>query len=131
MRQYRGHTAGVNCVKVAPNDNWIASADGDNNILIWDLRKADNKAHLQGHTAKVTGLSFCSNGKLLASGSLDGSIRLWDTGALRVGKPGNRYVPTRTCRVLTSFLTKNTPVFDVKFSPFNLLVGFGAYDRPH
>ena len=67
----------------------LFQADSDNNILIWDLRKAQDVAHLTGHTAKITSLDFCSNGKILASGSLDGTVRLWDTGALRVGECHN------------------------------------------
>ncbi len=66
----------------APDSRWLALADKDGTILIWDCVKNQDVMILEGHTAPVTGVSFSFDGRLLASKSLDETIRLFRTDTL-------------------------------------------------
>jgi small GTP-binding protein len=62
-----------------PGTSYLALADRDGTILIWDPLKAEPIATLEGHTTAVTNVSFSFDGRLLASRSRSGTLRLWRT----------------------------------------------------
>jgi WD40 repeat protein len=80
----RGHKSAVLLVAFMHDDRWLASADANGTLRLWDL-KAPGIApmELSGHGAVVMSMAFSSDGRWLASGSDDGTVRLWD-----MDKPG-------------------------------------------
>lgn len=62
-----------------PGTSYLALADRDGTILVWDSLKLEPVAKLEGHTAAVTNVTFSFDGCLLASRSRNGSLYLWRT----------------------------------------------------
>ena len=61
----------------------LASASGDNSILLWNLDTHEPDKIMSGHEASVTAMAWSEDGQL-ATGSDDGTIILWD---LQAGEP--------------------------------------------
>jgi WD40 repeat protein len=75
----KGHRGAVSVVSYSPDGKWLATADTNREILVWD--RATNQVKVQGwvfHTARVNTLSWAPDSVHLASGSLDGHIFIWD-----------------------------------------------------
>lgn len=87
------HQRAVNCVRWSPNGQYLASADDDGNILIWQL-KSDNIPSLEGdsadketwsvfkvlrgHKEDIYDLCWSPDNLKLFSGSVDNTAILWD-----------------------------------------------------
>ncbi|RIB27639.1 WD40-repeat-containing domain protein [Gigaspora rosea] len=93
---YRGHTAAVNSVVVAPEQYKCYSASMDSTIRVWDLPPpkrdtygpVDSPLNLTtyiGHTDAIWDLRLFPirnlNTQLLASASADGTVKIWNTEA--------------------------------------------------
>jgi WD40 repeat protein len=65
------------CAHFSPDDRWLASAQKDNCIRVFDLADGRMVQELRGHNDEVRFLSFSQDGSLLASASLDRTARLW------------------------------------------------------
>jgi len=75
----KSHRGAVSVVSYSPDGKWLATADTNREILVWD--RATNQVKVQGwvfHTARVNTLSWAPDSVHLASGSLDGHIFIWD-----------------------------------------------------
>ncbi|HWN95594.1 MAG TPA: c-type cytochrome domain-containing protein [Methylomirabilota bacterium] len=72
------HTDWVTAVAFSPNGEWLASADRNGGITIWDADNGLEIHTLAGHKAGVTALSWRPDSKLLASVSEDGSAKIWE-----------------------------------------------------
>jgi WD40 repeat protein len=70
---------------VAFGTDVLATADGDNVVLLRDPRNGEVRKRLRGHASPVTALAFSPDGKILVSTAEDRTIRLWDpaTGSAR------------------------------------------------
>ncbi len=70
----------IHCVAASPDGRWLALAQHDGAVVLWDV--AAGKAHdvLRGHERPVAVLAFSPDARLLASGggNGDGKIRTWD-----------------------------------------------------
>ena len=76
-----GHTPGTSIsdlVVVSDTNGYMASAGGDQKVIIWDVPNYLVKYTLTGHTLGVYGLRFLSTSNYLASGA-GLVVRLWDT----------------------------------------------------
>jgi WD40 repeat protein/serine/threonine protein kinase len=67
----------LTCSHFSPDDHWLASAQKDNCIRVFDLADGRLVQELRGHNDEVRFLSFSQDGSLLASASLDRTVRLW------------------------------------------------------
>lgn len=69
-------------IAFSPDNRWIAGADADNSVQLWDAASGKRHAALQGQKGSVTALAFSPDSKLLASASgSDGMLWLWDVDA--------------------------------------------------
>src|SRR5262249_51068012 len=82
-----GHAAGVLAVAFSPDGEYIASADADGIIKVWERRACLGQRSGQPapatltlrHGAAVRTVAFSADGKWLAGGGRDGTVRVWDT----------------------------------------------------
>lgn len=77
MREYTGHTAAVNSLSMASNDEFV-SGSWDGTAIVWDVNTAEPKEILKGHT-HATAVLTLPNGVTI-TGSQDKAIRLWFKG---------------------------------------------------
>ena len=63
-------------VSFSPDGAWLAGANGDPVVSLWDGRTGAHVADLEGHTAGVEALDFAPDGTL-ATGSGDHTVRAW------------------------------------------------------
>jgi hypothetical protein len=72
------HTDWVTAAAFSPNGEWLATADRNGAVVIWD---ADNGLEIHttaGHKSGVTAMSWRADSKLVASSSEDGSVKIWE-----------------------------------------------------
>jgi hypothetical protein len=72
------HTDWITTVAFSPNGQWLASADRNGGLVIWDADNGLEIHTLSGHKAAVTALSWRPDSKLLASSSEDGTAKTWE-----------------------------------------------------
>ena len=78
------HSNAIFDLKWHPNDECVATASGDQSIVISSVRHENRLTTLAGHTHTVKCVAWDpENGNTLCSGGRDGSILVWD---LRVGE---------------------------------------------
>lgn len=78
------HSNAIFDLKWHPNDEYIATASGDQSIVISSVCNESRLITLAGHTQSVKCVTWePENGNLLCSGGRDGTILVWD---LRVGE---------------------------------------------
>ena len=112
-------------------------------ISLWDLASGRRIKKMWGHTAAVHEMDFSADGAMLVSGGADATVRCWDVRAAQseagAGEDGAAAVaaaaaPPRVRNERTSadcvatYYTKDTPVYDIHFSPRNLCLAAGVYD---
>ena len=62
----------------SPDGRTLASTNGNDAILLWDLATGERRAILEGHIHWIFELAFSPDGKTLASGGGDKAVLLWD-----------------------------------------------------
>jgi len=78
IRQFLGHTAGVEAVALAPSVPHAASAGWDQSVRVWDLQTGKQIRQFEGHTDGIRSVVFSRDGKFVLSAGQDRSIRIWD-----------------------------------------------------
>ena len=68
----------VTAVEFSDDGSRIFSGGLDNQVKIWDFRKADTEIAMLGHSDTITGLRLSPDGNLLLSNSMDNMLRIWD-----------------------------------------------------
>jgi serine/threonine protein kinase len=78
LRQFKGHTEGVNSVVFSPDGRQALSSSNDKTLRLWDVETGEEIRRFQGHTDAVTQAVFTPDGRQILSGSSDGTVRLWN-----------------------------------------------------
>jgi WD40 repeat protein/serine/threonine protein kinase len=76
----RGFTWNITGVAFDRTGQFLASADADSTIRIWDVDAGKELAGLRlKHDGMAMGVAFSPDGKYLASGSMDRTVKIWST----------------------------------------------------
>jgi WD40 repeat protein/serine/threonine protein kinase len=85
IHQLRGHTWNIEGVAFDCTGQFLASADDDSTVRIWDVHAGKEHVMLQPkHEGHALTVAFSPDGKYLASGSLDRTVKLWSTGTWKL-----------------------------------------------
>ncbi len=87
------HTDWVTAVAFSPNGEFLATADRNGGVVVWDADNGQELFTTPGHKGAVTALSWRDDSRLVASSSEDGSVKLWETGE---GKQAKTWVAHAT-----------------------------------
>jgi len=77
--------AGIDSLRVSPNEQLVAVGTRNGDVLLWDTRLTRQVAKLSVSRARVMGVAFISKHELASAGA-DGVIRLWDIESKRERK---------------------------------------------
>jgi WD40 repeat protein len=91
-RTLASYTESVLALTVAPDGSWLATADCDGMVRIWDPANGRMRIILAGHNGPVRSVAVAPDGSWLASGGHDGTVRIWDpvTGRQRTALTGHK-----------------------------------------
>ena len=73
----KAHEKDINCVKISPNNQWIATTSQDKTIKMWNASDGSFLFDLKGHKRSVWFCNFSQNEKALVSGSGDMTVKIW------------------------------------------------------
>lgn len=79
----------VNDLAFSPDGKILASADGNGQLLVWNVASRSLIAQLTGHYGQITSVVFSPNGHLMASGDGGGlpispKILIWEVSTLNI-----------------------------------------------
>ncbi|EIE22407.1 putative TAF5 [Coccomyxa subellipsoidea C-169] len=122
-----GHRAAITSLEFSSDGSTLYSGDEDGCMSAWDLSQAKRLHHVPAaHSGPVWSLATShGSSALLASGGADNTLRLWSVSGSPAGQDGQPSSASGL-KQLQSYPTKATPVFAVKFTRRNLLLGSGA-----
>ena len=69
--------SGIYALAFSPDGKQIVSADGENQLKIWDSSTGEELATRLAHSAAVSSVAFSPDGKTLIAGGADHRIRVW------------------------------------------------------
>jgi WD40 repeat protein len=78
----RGHTSKILNYAFQSSGRWLATADQDRSVLLWDLALSDPGSRplaISGETRPEAAVAFHPSGRWLASGGGNHTVVLWDT----------------------------------------------------
>jgi WD40 repeat protein len=97
VREFRGHTEGVDSLAFSPDSSELASASRDRTVRLWNLGTGESRT-LRGHESWLTRVTYSPDGRLVATATNpmkfdsgekpDKDVHIWDrmTGSLRLLK---------------------------------------------
>lgn len=154
MRLLTGHEGAVTSLAISPDGRYLASGSDDLTIKLWDIGTGRAIKTLVGHMARIDALAFSNESTVLMSGGADRTVRVWDVERREDGKvktePSALVVPEAALNataqaigaaygdeqdkpspdLLTTMLTRNTPIHTLKFTARNLALAVGPMQGP-
>ena len=87
-------TGGIRALAWSRDSRFIAAANDDNTVPVWDVNAKKLIYTYRGHLDHVEGVSWSPDGKYILSGSADGTARIWNvqTGETRYVYTGHTVV---------------------------------------
>lgn len=82
--ELKGHTFANSYCTYSPLENFMASANGDGSVKIWNGSDGKLIAAIRGHRQGIRTVEFSPDGKKLLSASYDNTARIWE---FPTGKP--------------------------------------------
>jgi WD40 repeat protein len=81
LQTLKKHEADVLSVAYRPDGKWLASADGDGWVIVWDATSENEvnvRRRIHAHRDTANCVRFSPDGRRLATASRDGTVKLWD-----------------------------------------------------
>ena len=75
-----GASNSVTAVAFSPDGRFLASANANGTVKVWNLLTGRRNRTLRGHAGAINSVSFSPDGNLLAAGGDDKTVRVWDVG---------------------------------------------------
>lgn len=111
--QVNGQSGRVYQVAFAADGKYVATANNDNSVRLWDAVTGKQIRVLWGHAGPVYSLAFSPDGQMLASAGADRSILLWN---LSTGK------------LIRKMTGHTSEINSVAFSPGGQILATGSTD---
>ena len=74
---FEGHRALVSVLAISPDDRFIASADEDGRLFLWDASTGKQVASTRAHRRRVNTMAFSPDGSFVMTASSDRTVRGW------------------------------------------------------
>jgi len=110
---YNGELWGL---AVHPSENKFVTCGGDSTIRLWDIKSYSMITSTKPLENDVRSIDWSSNGAFIVAGDMKGKIMLYDPEKL-----------TLLDSLQSSFTKKDQWIEDIKVSPDNTMVAFGAH----
>ena len=78
VHELKRHTDWVTAVGFSPDGQFLATADRNGSLLLWEADSGLFVQKLDGHSAAITSLEWRSDSKLFVTSGEDGNVRVWD-----------------------------------------------------
>ena len=72
-------SANLQLFDLSPDSRYVATANLNKNVLVYDIKKLSPPKHLHGHHSWMTDVVFSPTGKILYSASEDRTVIAWNT----------------------------------------------------
>ncbi|KAH8377861.1 hypothetical protein KR093_007506 [Drosophila rubida] len=95
---FKGHTAGIRCLRWVEGPQLLFSGACDQSVIVWDVGgKRGTIYELQGHNNKVSALAYANHTQQLITCGEDSVVVFWEMNAMRKEVPG--WVESNNCQL--------------------------------
>ena len=156
MQTYRGHTAKIDALAIAPDGSQIASGGQDQNVKLWSLGLTDPHRLLAMQKGEIWCVAVSPDGQLVAAAGSDKQVRIYNyadgkerhvlaghqgvVNALAFSPQGDWLISggtdkvvkvwdTKTGNLLRQLPTEQSPVMALAISPDGKQLAAGGADR--
>ena len=79
VHELKRHTDWVTAVGFSPDGQFLATADRNGSLLLWETESGVFVQKLDGHTKAITSLQWRSDSRFFVTASEDGNVRVWNS----------------------------------------------------
>ncbi|ALC39270.1 CG5168 [Drosophila busckii] len=95
---FKGHTAGIRCLRWVEGPQLLFSGACDQSVIVWDVGgKRGTIYELQGHSNKVSALAYANQTQQLISCGEDSVVVFWEMNAMRIRQHHCRHCGKAVC----------------------------------
>ncbi|EDV98972.1 WD repeat and FYVE domain-containing protein 2 [Drosophila grimshawi] len=95
---FKGHTAGIRCLRWVEGPQLLFSGACDQSVIVWDVGgKRGTIYELQGHGNKVSALAYANHTQQLITSGEDSVVVFWEMNAMRKEVPD--WVESNNCQL--------------------------------
>ena len=77
IQQIKGPNLEINAIAVTPDGNYVATANKEGTVMVFDTITGEKTLTAEGHTGWVRTVAFSPDGKQLFSGAEDKMVKIW------------------------------------------------------
>ncbi len=77
VQQIKGPNLEINAIAISPDGNYVATANKEGTVMVFDTRTGQKTLTAEGHTGWVRTVAFSPDGKHLFSGAEDKMVKIW------------------------------------------------------